>query len=223
MKLTIPNPWVDLPETAPFVAPVDAETLGRLGRRLKGPYELKLDLRPQPWTGSVHAAEVLVLALNPGFAEQDYRDIVDPDYVEQWRLALTFETRTPFYLLDPAFQSGGGNLWWRRRLRDLIDVVGLEVVARKIMCVEHFPYKSRRYASLGSELPSQRYSFEIVREAIRQTKPIVIMRSERVWLGSVPELREYSYIRLSNHQNPYFSRSQMTGEQFARLCEALQG
>jgi hypothetical protein len=220
--VAVQNPWMQLPDSPPFIAPDDSEVLGRLQSKLVGDYELKLDLLPQPWTGNVNTAEVLVLALNPGFREEDYADLQNRDYAEQWRLALSFQTRTPFYFLDPAFQHTGGYLWWHRRLRDLIDVVGLDAVAQKVMCVEHFPYKSVRYGSLGTILPSQRYSFWIVQEAIRAGKQIVVMRSERVWLQSVPEMREYPYIRLSNNRNPYFSRTQMTAEEFGRLCEALR-
>jgi len=88
--------------------------------------------------------------------------------------------------------------------------------------VEHFPYKSVSYRALGTTLPSQEFSFGIVRHAIRRGKQIVVMRSERVWLESVPELRNYRYIRLSNHQNPHLSRAQMTAEQFDRLCGVLR-
>ena len=90
------------------------------------------------------------------------------------------------------------------------------------MCVEHFPYKSIRYRSLGKILPSQLYSFKIIREAILARKQIVVMRSERVWLESVPPLKMYPYIRLSNDQNPYFSRTQMTSQQFDALCRSLR-
>jgi hypothetical protein len=84
------------------------------------------------------------------------------------------------------------------------------------MCVEHFPYKSWRYAPLGAVLPSQRYSFDLVSDAIRRRKQIVVMRSERIWLSSVPELQSYPYVRLSNHQNPHLSRAQMTADQLMR-------
>ena len=84
-----------------------------------------------------------------------------------------------------------------------------------------FPYKSESYRAIGATLPSQEYSFEIARGAIRQRKQIIVMRSERVWLESVTELRTYPYVRLSNHQNPHFSRAQMTAEQFDRLSAAL--
>jgi hypothetical protein len=222
MRLSIQNPWLSLPASAPFILPEDAEILGSLRHPPRGKYELRLDLPPQPWTGNVNKAEVFMLALNPGFAECDCAEFQNTDYATQWRLALSFGTRTPFYFLDPAFRATGGGRWWRPRLRDLIAVAGIDAVDQKVMCVEHFPYKSTKYKPLGLTLPSQRYSFEIVREAIRQRKQVVVMRSERVWLESVPELRTYAYVRLASCQNPHLSRAQMTGEQFSRLCAALQ-
>ena len=70
-------------------------------------------------------------------------------------------------------------------------------------------------------LPSQEFTFEQLRDAMRRGKQVVVMRSERIWLESVPELKAYSYIRLSNHQNPYLNRAQMTEEQFGRVVAAL--
>jgi hypothetical protein len=46
-----------------------------------------------------------------GINERDVLDLLS-------RLALTFETGTPFYFLDPAFARMGGYAWWHRRLRD---------------------------------------------------------------------------------------------------------
>jgi hypothetical protein len=215
------NPWLELPATPPFVAPCDEDVLRSVGMRHER-HQLKLDLLPQPWTGNITTAEVLMLALNPGFTDTDYADLKNPDYGEQWRLALRFETRTPFYFLDPAFAETSGYTWWHRRLRELISSVGIDAVSQKVMCVEHFPYKSISYRPLGVTLPSQRFSFELVRDAMRRRKQIVLMRSERVWLDSVPELAGYPYTRLSNHQNPYLSQAQMTAEQFERLVVALR-
>ena len=215
------NPWLNLPESAPYVAPDDAEMLERLSLRLRGPFAMQLDLLPQPWTGDIKRAEILMLALNPGYAEADREELRNHDYADQWKAALSFCTRTPFYFLDPAFKATGGARWWARRLRDLISIVGHDVVAQKVMCVEHFPYKSARYAPLGATLPSQRYSFDLVRDAISRGKQIVVMRSERIWLESVAELRSYPYVRLTNHQNPHLSRAQMTADQFDALCKAL--
>ena len=215
------NPWRELPDTPPFVAPADAAQIARLSPRLRGPYELKLDLLPQPWTANVNTAEVILMALNPGFSEVDDVDLKNSDYAQQWRRTLTFSTRTPFYFLDPAFARTSGFQWWHRRLRELIAVAGLEAVAKKVMCLEHFPYKSVRYQPLGVTLQSQQFTFELLRDAMRQGKQVVVMRSERIWLESVPELKAYPYIRLSNHQNPYLSRAQMSEQQFRQLASAL--
>ena len=106
-----------------------------------------------------------MLALNPGFAEVDHQDLQNPDYAEQWRLTLSFQTRTPFYFLDPAFAHTSGFQWWHGRLRELIAIVGIEAVAKKVMCMEHFPYKSVRYQPLGVTLASQEFTFELLREA----------------------------------------------------------
>lgn len=51
------NPWLDLPSLPPFVAPVDAPVLERLSSKLRGDYTLRLDLLPQPWTGSIDTAQ----------------------------------------------------------------------------------------------------------------------------------------------------------------------
>ncbi len=196
------HPWLDLPSEPPLVARADAESFLRLRGLLRDKYELKLGLLPQPWTGNPTTAEVFMLTLNPGFSPDDYIELRNADYAEQWRLALSFQTRTSFCFLDPAFENTGGYRSWARRLRELIAIAGQENVARKVMCIEHSPYKSVSYKPLGVTLPSQHCAFGLLREAMRLRKQVVIMRSERVWLESVPELRSYPYIRLSNHQNP---------------------
>jgi hypothetical protein len=216
------NPWESLPEAAPFILDTDRETLSQRLSRITGDYSLRLDLRPQPYTGCPQTAQVILLALNPGFSTDDIIELENPDYADQWAQALTFETRTPFYFLDPAFTHTAGYAWWFRRFRDLISECGLEPVKNQIACVELFPYKSKSYRPVGVTLPSQLYSFHLVREAMNQGKEIVVMRSERAWLDAIPELQSYNYIKLSNHQNPYLSRNQMSSDQFARLMRRLR-
>jgi hypothetical protein len=73
----------------------------------------------------VNTAELFLLALNRGSSPNDYADLRNPDYAEQWRLTLSFQTRTAFYFLDPAFKNTSGYGWWARRLRELIAVAGI--------------------------------------------------------------------------------------------------
>ena len=162
------NPWLDLPPEPPFVAPADARSLARLRRLADDRSALKLDLPPQPWTGNPNTAEVFMLVLNPGFSPDDYVEFGNADYAEQWRLALSFQTRTPFYFLDPAFSGTGGYRWWARRLRELIAEVGLEAVAQRVMCIEHFPYNSVSFKPLGRYPPQSALH---VRRAPRGDEP----------------------------------------------------
>jgi len=105
----------------------------------------------------------------------------------------------------------GGGRWWSTRLRRLLEAAGRDAVG-----------KSTKYRPLGVTLPSQRYSFDIVRQAIARGQEIVVMRSRRLWIEAVPELERYPFI-LSNNQNPHLSPTQLGDAQFERLARALSG
>src|SRR5215217_6664866 len=65
-----PNPWMQLRE-APWVLPQDKVAVGKHNKRYQGTaYELRLELRPEPFIGAP-AAPVWLLNLNPGFDEDD--------------------------------------------------------------------------------------------------------------------------------------------------------
>lgn len=217
------NPWTELPASAPYVLPQDKPVLDRYASAFTGDHQFRLDKLPLPYVGSPAKADVLLLALNGGFKPQDItHQNQDADYAEQNRLNLTFESRHPFFYLDTAFQYTGGYLWWHRRLLHFIEKYGLEAVTSKVACVQAFPYCSTKYKALPHQVPSQEYSFSLVRQAIEDGKPIVIMRSREIWFKCVPELRQYAYIELGNCLNPYLSRNQMTAAQFERLEAAFR-
>ncbi len=217
------NPWTDLPAEAPFVLPQDKPVMDRYAPLLTGDHTLRLDKLPLPYVGSPAQASVLLLALNGGFKPHDIdHQNNDQDYAEQNRKNLTFESRYSFFYLDPAFDYTGGCQWWHRRLRHFIDRYGLEAVASQFACVQSFPYCSTSYKALPRQVPSQEYSFSLVRQAVQDSKPIVIMRSREIWFRCIPELRGYPYIELRNARNPYFSPAQMSASQFERLEAALE-
>ena len=217
------NPWNSLPAAAPYVLPEDAPILLKYASKLTGDKAVRPEVLPAPFIGSPDTAQVILLALNPDFKERDigYQD-GDPDFADLNLKALTFESRTPFFYLDPAHPEGGGYLWWHRRLRYFIQRYGLKAVGERFMCVQLFPYHSRSYAALPERLPSQEYSFQIVRQAIQERKPVVIMRSREQWLRAVPELQHYGYIELRFPRTPYIERHHMTEDEFARLNQAFR-
>ncbi len=184
------NPWSDLPETPPFVLPSDERAVAAFNARSRPEHFLHLELIPEPFLGSPDAPIVL-LNLNPGFDGRETRfDSNDAFFVQLSRNNLLHrEQDFLFYLLNPRISGSLGYQWWARKLREPILAAGARKVARKVLCIEYFPYHSVRYKQFSSPLQSQLYSFHLARQAVARGALIVIMRGNAAWFDAVPELR----------------------------------
>jgi hypothetical protein len=153
------NPWVDVPRQPPYVLPCDSEAIRQYNdRHSDDPHHLHLNVLPEPFIGG-RTAPVVLLNLNPGFDDRDPEDHAHEDF--QALLRANYEHRDsefPFYSLDPRFENGGRR-WWRKKLKPLIDACGHEQVSRSLLCIEFFPYHSRRFGNGSLEVPSQQYGF----------------------------------------------------------------
>ncbi|MCH7585464.1 MAG: hypothetical protein IH941_09990 [Acidobacteria bacterium] len=195
------NPWTSFPATPPYVLDVDRPLVEEHNARRSQQHRFRLDLLPEPYMGPADAPVVL-LNLNPGFAEQDIVDYSAPDRQEMMRQSLTHELADSdaFYFLADTFEGTGGGRWWKKRLAPLIRRVGVEAVSGKTQVIEHVPYKSRSFHDLPT-LPSQGYSFSLVRNAISRDALIVVMRKYRSWIKAVPELEAANVHQLRSPQN----------------------
>lgn len=146
---------------------------------------------------------MVLLNLNPGFAGRDLEDCSITGRHEMMRLSLTHELRDSdaFYFLASQFGETGGGRWWGKRLAALIRKVGVEAVRRNTQVIEHVPYKSRSFYDLPTRLPSQEYSFSLVRNAISRGAVVVVMLKYRSWVKAVPELQAPNVHQLRNPQN----------------------
>src|SRR4051794_37485556 len=117
------NPWTDLPDSAPFVLPQDAPLLERY-IHLKDPYRVQTEVLPAPFLGSLDAAKVVLLNLNPGYSDGPDGDIhlfqTNKHYVAENRKSLAFESDPPFYCLSERFSTTDGFRWWQPRLRHVV-------------------------------------------------------------------------------------------------------
>ena len=214
-----PNPWAHLPKSPPFILPADAtflppDLVSRAG--------LKLDQIPVPFIGDPRRAPVILLGLNPGWTPLT-PDAEKGEYAEQNRLCLSYASRVPFFSLDEALGQTPGNLWWRRRLRLLIESCGIDVVSHRMACVEWFPYHSRSFRRLSSLIPSQTYGFELVRAAAKRGALIIIMRSRDLWLSAAPELGTTDVLSLRVPRSPYMTPANLGASGFSRVVSALNG
>lgn len=96
------NPWIDLPETAPFVLACDKQGILDFNHTAKPEHTIHLELLPEPYTGNPEA-KIILLNLNPGFYERNEKFLLgDEHFFKASRANLTHTRQDyPFYLLDP--------------------------------------------------------------------------------------------------------------------------
>lgn len=201
------NPWLELPTSEPFALAEDLETILAFNKSASLDLCIHLELLPEPFIGDP-SAPIVVLALNPGFSPDDPRHHKTAQFIELSRRNLRFENeRYPFFLLDPTLEAPG-RVWWEKKLSRLINAKGRETVAQKVLCVEYFPYHSRRFAHAKLQVPSQAFSLQLIHSAIAREAIIVLLRSEKLWLKSIPELATYERLyRIKNPQNVVITRN----------------
>lgn len=162
------NPWKNLPETGPFLLESDREQILSFNEKVKPIVKIQHHVFPEPYIGNPKAP-IILLNLNPGYADEDIAYYQDEFVFSLWKKNLLHEMMEyPFYILHPDFdQELGGTKWWRRRLRQMIEICGVKKVANHICCIEYFPYHSVKFKPQKSILESQKYNFELVQNAIK--------------------------------------------------------
>lgn len=216
------NPWTSLPNQKPYALASDKALLDSFNAKAPERYRFDLSLLPEPFFG-VSTAPVVVLNLNPGLHPDDAAAHANRDFANRSRRSLAHALhRYPFLHLHPHSRTAGAN-WWRLRTRELIQDLDIEQVANHLACVQFFPYHSSKYSGSTPRVPSQEYSFYLVRQAILRGAEIVIMRSQKLWLTAVPELANYSRLHLgSNPRASFISRGNLKAS-YGVVLERLRG
>ena len=229
MATTIENPWLRLPTFREWVLVGDRKAIAEFNSDRDLSEDKKLlveELMPEPFIGNLNAP-VLLLSNNPGAGKgRELR--AESRFQERIRRNLRQQAAPyPFYYLDPEVASDPNGRWWERRVKWLIDYAKepvaarprpakgwpgnhrryeRKVVARSILNVVFFPYPSVEFSGKFPELESQRFGFDLVRQAMERDAFIVFMRSSRRWEDAVPGLDRYKRkCQVENVQNPTVS------------------
>ena len=213
------NPWLALPEAPDYVL---ADDLAILRRFPKAMDKLVFAGMPGPFVGNPLTARVLLLALHPGFVDGDVEAARDQAIQGPWRDALQLREDTLFHPIAPAQEAVGGSPWWPKKLRRLMETVGVEAVMAGVAAAEWFPYVSRKLVEIPELLPSQAFSFQVVRKALQHGALPIIMVGNAQWLESVPELARHHVIIIRNWQNPTITPGNMESGEWERVVTALQ-
>lgn len=184
----IANPWVSLPDEPPFMAPVDR---AELAHNAEERYGLKTNLMPHVLIGDPTMAAALLLLGNPSYSDRDLDDERErPQYRQIVRNVLRLEEPDAFWPLRPELSGTSAADWWHRRLGPVMAAAGEEAIRQRLAVIEYFPYHSVSDTD-PPILPSQRFSFGLVSEAVHREATIIVMRKARAWTAAVPELQRY--------------------------------
>jgi hypothetical protein len=208
------NPWRLLPRASPYVLDEDRASIDAFNRTVSPDYVVHTELLPEPYFGR-RDAPVVVLALNPGFSDADVDVHGRVDFHEACRANIDhLPSAYPLLYLDPRFETTPGGAWWLRKLKPLLDAgVERSAIAANLLCVEWFPYHSKRFKKPRGVFPSQRYGFGLVEDGVRRNAIVIDMRSSRLWTTSVPCLASHARrYRLKNPRNVTVSRKNLEGD-----------
>lgn len=226
MPLSTDNPWLKVAKqkNPPYLAECDQDI------KLADFYSLHVELLPQPYFGNVESAKVVCLLLNPGCSRTEDNVELDCGKLQQALRDNLNPATSRLVHLDEEFDWTSGGRWVRQKIFDPLSRHGVtrDDLNRNFAIVEYFPYHSRAFnIKLNEPLESQRYGFELVRQAIRNDAIILLMRGGELWRKAVPELKNYqksgNCIVPHSTRNVILSEKNLGEKNFVRVIEALKG
>lgn len=222
------NPWLDLPTSPPYIAPVDHAAIDAF--KYKDFYNF--DLFPDPFVGNFDTAKAIILSTNPRADENDKANLQNPLFVAESLKSIQRKPDAKFFYLLDKFRDTDGWSWWlgtgkgNGKLREIArsENISAESLSRNIMQIELLGYHSPFYKPPSKPWPSQLYSYALVREAMQLHKVVVVMRGWTLWARTVPELAVYdNVIRLNSPYGGYITRNNMDEGSYRKLVTALRG
>ena len=99
------NPWKNLPLSSPYVLPLDNEIVQDANKEFKALHQIRYNVLPEPYLGNPNAP-IILLNLNPGYAEEDIHFYQQERAQELWRKNISHEPMDyPFWLIDPSLDK----------------------------------------------------------------------------------------------------------------------
>lgn len=191
----MPNSWNELPRlgSTTYVLPADAPYIDAFNKSAAPEHALVTTKIPEPWLGPAKNACLFVLQLNPRYLPTD---------------SLALEKHAVIgSLTAPHYGLTSRDKWWMSCFKALALDVGCSLVPNsppenqlaagykhletRVCSVEYFPYGSDKYAHSLLRLPSQEYSFDLVRSGIERGACIAVMKGAKNWVGAVPQMAGY--------------------------------
>lgn len=211
------NPWCEIPGRGRYVLEDDKPYLDAFNEICTDEKKrINFDHPPEPRLGPVDAP-VVFLQANPSYGADESDGPRDPEDLKESIRTLSDEHCPHKGALAP-----GG--WWAPRLRELRKDVGKEDLSTNLLSVEFFPYRSRRFGHGEIRLPSQWYTFSLVRKARQRGAIIIVTRKWALWVSAIPELRSglgNTVFRTNSAQSSHYSRNNMGNAAYEAVIHAI--
>lgn len=223
------NPWLTFnPEKdAPKFHNLDiahAQAFNK-GMGIRNEYRLAEHLEPFPYLGNP-LANIFVLLANPGTSDRedapDYR--MHPVKADQNRRNLRHEDLDSFALRmqspdAPEMESE----WLKPRIRKVVEDTSLAQVSHGIFLVNFHAYHSRSWYPIPYTFETQRYSFQLVKEAIGRNALIIMSRNMLGWFTAIPELYDHkSRVAFKSSRSVHISEKNLGAETYKELVMRLK-
>ena len=210
------NPWTEIPAHPSYVLADDLPYVEVFNQNCNNP-ELIVNTRhpPVPRMGPINAPFV-ILQGNPSFDTTHPEGPID----EELQLALS-------NLKDETQPHQGAlstDSWWTSRLQPLVDEVGKEQLSHKMLSIEFFPYRSNKFGHGDIRLPSQWYTFSLVKEALARQAVIIVARNWNLWCSAVPGLfreREKTVFQSINPRSAQYNSTHLGRKAFEAILEKI--
>ena len=237
MEETLHNPWAKMANDEnrnSFILKEEKAIIEKFNNRVIEKFKIHTDIFPAPFMGNVFTAPVMILVLNPGY-DKDERECGYYEKYQDWWLEqiqhITPQPEFPLFCLDDEYITFSD--YWDNKLKPLINIVGKKKVSENICKVQLFPYHSKNFKPLFKKLlkeenfqnylPSQLYSFELVKKAMKRNAIIIIPRSRNHWFEAIPELKDYENKYFTNsYGNIILSKDNLDENAFENIIKAIE-
>lgn len=236
-QIYMKNPWEKLMNQKHdnfYVLEEDAEIINKFNENLsddnKERFRIHPEIMPAPFMGDILNSKIVLLTLNPGYDLNEEEHNYYKEYKHYWEKQIVHEfpnQKLPLFCLEESYIPFSD--YWKIKLNPLIQISSVEKVAKNISIIEFFPYHSLKYRDIPKRiskdyLVSQQYNFELIRKAIERDAIVIILRSKRLWLEAMPELKTLEnhgkLYNTNSYLNPILSENNLPGI-FGKIKEVL--
>ncbi len=155
----------------------------------KNTLKLQTHLFPEPYIGNPINASLILLALNPGYAGTEeawykkHNGKVEKILMDN--LLHKVKEKPYYYFNEDIRESSPGHDYILKRFKALLGStkeVTQDDLSSRMAMIQFFPYHSARFKYMPNKyLPSQKYNFSLVLQAMKNNKTFICMRSFNKW------------------------------------------